>query len=315
MRLDRPESRERKGRNLLVHKAVHYHVPAFMIVGVQKAGTTFLHGLLAQHPSLESYGHGSPNTPYRETQTFRKARKFTNEEWPMSLEMHGFCREVRSRDWCGTGGNRSALHFTAYPRFLAIPALGERLLAALPNIRTIVILRDPLDRYVSHLQMALANGNLKEFKPPNCTKDYRCGKSGMSFFSLLAHLSDMPENHTNYGHAVGRGMYVRQLKLWFKLFPYKTRTHVILNDDLNENPEGVAADVLKFLGLGKDVVPPFKFAPNQVYARVHEDLDNSSRNKLHDWFPPPVRNALSDFYKIENRDLSELLGGMKIPWQ
>lgn len=324
MRVDRPAAASVKDR--------HYHVPAFMIVGVQKAGTTFLHGLLAQHPSLKSYGGGGPDRPFPETQAFRFPKNLSKLEWPKSAEMHSFCHQhtaTRSANWCESGGNRSALHFTAFPQFVTDARLGERLLSAFPDMRTIIILRNPVDRYLSQLKMALQplkgssihplKVRMSEFlKLPECAEPDECARNR----NLIAkHLVDIAnttlDSRYRFKSAVKRGMYVDQLRGWFRLFPFKTKTHVIFNDDLKEDPGKVAAGVLEFLGLGTGVVPPFKFAPSQVFARVHNDGDHMQSDpgkSLSIWFPPGIREELEAFYNRSNQGLSELLGGVEIPW-
>lgn len=111
-------------------------LPDFVVLGAQKAGTTSLHAALQRHPQL-----------------FLPAQKelhyFSNHsERPLSWYAAHFA-PARPQQHCGE----------VTPYYLFHPEVPQRLAAALPDARLIVLLRDPVERTLSHYFHALRRGN------------------------------------------------------------------------------------------------------------------------------------------------------------
>ncbi|WP_179348056.1 sulfotransferase domain-containing protein [Winogradskyella pacifica] len=108
-------------------------LPDFMIIGAMKSGTTSLHDYLGKHPDIFT-------TEVKEIHYFADSNyKKYNLEWYKN-------HFVSEKKLVGTSPQSyTKRHNELYKN---IP---ERLHKTLPNIKLIYILRDPLDRYKSHL--------------------------------------------------------------------------------------------------------------------------------------------------------------------
>lgn len=111
-------------------------LPNFLIVGAEKAGTTTLAAMLAQHPEVFMC---TPKEP----------RFFTCHNWNKGLSWYESL--FRDGEGCKAIGEASP-SYTWAPRSEDVP---KRIYATLGNIKYIYIVRHPIDRMVSHYRHAL----------------------------------------------------------------------------------------------------------------------------------------------------------------
>ena len=105
-------------------------LPAFIIIGTMKGGTTSLHLYLSQHPEVCMSAAKEPNY-------FIEARNFGKGlDWYRSL----------FADHTKVCGEASPVYSKRH-RHEGVP---ERLRDVVPHVRLIYVLRDPIDRIVSH---------------------------------------------------------------------------------------------------------------------------------------------------------------------
>lgn len=104
-------------------------LPTFMIIGAAKAGTTSLHHYLDQHPAVAM---SSPKeTDFFEREDAAEALNQYERFFPAGTEVRG----------------EASVHYTCFP---TIPAVAERIAAALPSLKLVYIVRDPVARAVAH---------------------------------------------------------------------------------------------------------------------------------------------------------------------
>ncbi len=113
-------------------------LPDFIVIGAMRAGTTTLHRLLAAHPQVAMSREKEPDF-------FVAERNFDRGlDWYRSL----FPREGAVRG--ETSPN--------YAKCDIFPGVPERISAHLPDVRLVYVLRDPVDRLLSHYRFAAAMG-------------------------------------------------------------------------------------------------------------------------------------------------------------
>ena len=200
----------------------------FAVVGVQKAATSTLHALLAQHPAAA-----------------RTAKK----------ELHFFDDE--SRDWdrpdySTYSARRTApgqtLAGDATPVYLFWPPALPRMRAYSPEIRLLAVFRDPVERALSHWMMQVERTR----RTP-------------SFDTVVQKALDSEEPHvppdgwrtvrSRTRSMVARGFYGHQLQRALEVFP---RDQWLLLDflDLVEKQDAVLGSVTDFLEVGPFAEPP-----------------------------------------------------------
>lgn len=106
--------------------------PNLFIIGAMKSGTTSLHEYLATHPEIAMSREKEPGYFVEELSLGK------GEAWYLSL----FERDERYR-YVG----ESSTHYTKLPVYRGVP---ERLFRFNPEARLLYIMRNPLDRLVSH---------------------------------------------------------------------------------------------------------------------------------------------------------------------
>ena len=78
-----------------------------------------------------------------------------------------------------------------------------------------------------------------------------------------------------------RGIYVDQIKRWFKYFP-RNQFLIIQSEDLYSDTPKIYSDVLNFLNLPKFELDSFKAHRMRKYS----DINSETRKKLVDYFKP-----------------------------
>jgi hypothetical protein len=226
----------------------------FIVIGAQKAGTTTLWWHLRHHPAIWM--------PERKEEPFfccsESARPGAFEDY-----MHTHFGEA----------DTEALLGKATPQYMmgteqsGIGEIARRISATLPEVRLIALLRDPIDRAVSHYRMSVRRG--WEERSLDAVLDEQLDRE---------HLITAREHPTETNSYVVQGEYGRVLRAYREYFPAE-RIHVELTADLAHDPEGALDRVLSFLSLPEDFRPP------RLDARLHRGgtralLDAESRASL-----------------------------------
>ncbi len=264
--------------------------PSYFIIGERKCGTSSLFRYLVKHPNVLPGLLKEPNF-------FGKGTDFVTEhidrywsifpplkndgdlsfEWP-ELNKEGvlYHEEVlvpRDSETHYITGEASANTF-----YEVAP---ELLFQHLPDIKLIVLIREPVERAFSHHRM------YKRFM-----------EEGRSGFDVTDFESDCrQEMHLiskgGTGTFLSPGIYLNQLKKWSAAYP-KNQLKVITTNELDQQPQLVLNQLSDYLEIphyeyGDFLNQRFNQAPSAVI-----DLD--------------IKKELQNFYKPFNQELSEFLG-------
>lgn len=192
--------------------------PDFYVVGAPKAATTSLYHYLSQHPGIyvpeikEPHFFSCPEVK----ETYYKV-VFVEEEYKYlslySNKMHG----------------QKAGDFS--PSYLFSKKAASRIHYHRPDAQIIAVLRNPVDRAISHYLM-----------------DVRDGYQDIPLFEVISSPSKYALFYREY---VGNGLYASQLERYLSLFD-GNNVKVILYDDLMKGVGGVLKGILNFLNLSDD---------------------------------------------------------------
>ena len=251
--------------------ALHQHAysgshPSFAIIGAQKCGTTSLYNYLIQHPLISSatkkeihYFDNSANLKqgakwYLSHFPNIKPPKLTGEATPMLFR----------------------------------PEAPQKIKKLYPNMKLIVLLRDPVARAFSNYKMCVGNGQEKEsFEKALLLEDKR------EKAAKAAEIFHWPRfSYSKRGH------YAQALKRWFKYFP-KDQILVLIFEEFFADPPKNLNKVFKFLGVPKYTLKTYE----QFYPSALPDL---KINK-------DTETKLKKFYQPYNQELEKLLG-RTLPW-
>jgi hypothetical protein len=269
-----------------------YALPSFFILGAAKSGTTSLHYYLKECPGILM---SDPKEPYFFEDEYERGATFYFNSYFSKWNGERVVGEARHRN-------------------LYLPWVAERIHAYNPAAGLIVILRNPVERAISHwwhwrhesawraeqlpLKDALA-ANLRriETAPVQQLAHYK---------SVLELDRDGPfRMYVNEGGLrtyLDSGYYLDQIERYVRLFG-RRRVHVVLLDDLIAAPQATVAGVLEFLG------------SNPRYAeQIEYPVCNRSVPGMMEHVDDGVVGWLKDHYAPHNERLAAFLGRPLACW-
>jgi hypothetical protein len=218
----------------------------FIVIGAQKAGTTSLFQYLRSHP--EVWLPAEKERPY-----------FSND----AVYRLGWAAYVESLDRARPEGGASPAvrHGTVTPQYMAgsvfTPGEGEgegeaeygvrtvpaRIHEQLPDVRLIAILRDPVDRAVSHHRMEVRRGREQ--------RSFDAAVDELLQPSTALHARRFPRESLGY---VAWGEYGRILSGYYEVFAHE-QLLVLFTEELERDPGTCLRRIHEFIGVNPDFVP------------------------------------------------------------
>ena len=175
----------------------------------------------------------------------------------------------------------------ASPNYLFYPTVPSRMKAILPDIKLIVILRNPVDRAYSHYNHKVRQNNeMLSFEKAIELEEERCAGEKER---LIKDPDFVPTNYRYYSY-LARGVYADQLENWFRHYS-KKQFLILTTEDFSKNLQQTLDQIFDFLD-----VPPF-----QVENLKNLNVGNyKTMNK-------DTRKFLIEYFKPHNEKLSKLL--------
>ncbi len=216
--------------------------PDFVGVGSQKCGTTWWFSLLNAHPGVQPQ-------EVKELRTLIAYRRPT----PSDIEAYSrwFPRPpgLRTGEWT--------------PSYMTVPWMGRTIVAAAPEARLLVLVRDPVERYRSGLPQ---------------WRRYHTGEIG----------DEKREDRKGKRQALRRGFYGSQLTELAGVVG-RERILVLQYERCARDPRGEFARTLDFLGLAPWQPPEELLGKRSAASSVREPLTYDERRKLVTRYEPDVR--------------------------
>lgn len=239
-------------------------LPDFLVIGAMKAGSTTFHQYIINHPDVIP---------------------------PIIKEVHYFDYYYGSTTWYRanfpkkdemTKNGISFLTGESTPQYLFNPLAPKRVYDLMPNVKLIVVLRNPIDRAYSHYHHNVKKGNESmTFEDAIFQREEKLNHEHEQFISNNDYDVVFYERY-NY---LNLGKYAEQLSEWFKFFP-KEQFFICKTEDLSSQ---TLMDVYDFLGLSS-------FDPGQIAslnAAKYDSIENSTREQLIKYFAPHNSNLSS----------------------
>jgi len=270
---------DRKKFNIFRKMTARFRImPEFLIIGAQKSGTTSLFMDLVQHPCI-----GEPFM--KEVHYFDWADNLKyglgwyKAHFPLKIQK--YCAKLlRGRPFI-TG--------EASPDYLFYPHVPKRVFQLMPNIKIIVILRNPVDRAFSHYQHEVRDGA----ESLTFEEALRINDKNLESEINKMNKDEYYNSATFQSHTyLSRGIYWNQLQQWYRYFS-KEQFLVLSCDDYFNKPEQEFKKITRFLGLPDHQLKRFKKAHQGNYK---------------DGIPEKMRKTLNEFYKAHNEKLYDSLG-------
>jgi len=233
--------------------------PDFLIIGAQRAGTTSLFEDLRQHPAI--------CLPAKKELHFFDVQLRRGAEWYFHQFPPASCAVPSGRSLTGE----------ATPYYLFHPKAAERCFALVPDVRLIILLRNPVDRAHSHYEHAVSTGRESlSFEDALQAEEERLRDS---LAILEADANSVSRSHRLYSYA-SRGIYVDQLARWTRLFPPE-RMLLLCSEELFQDPEKQHAKLYRFLG-----IPPMMPSFSRLNRGSYPKMSSDTRRRLIQFFEP-----------------------------
>ncbi len=250
-------------------------LPDFLIIGAQKAGTTSLYAHLAQHPCVGA--------------AFEKEVRYFNDHYAEGVDWyraHFPTKSARGRMLRRSG--TPLLTGEGEPSYLPNPVAAQRVMDLIPDVRLIVMLRDPVSRAYSHYQHRFTRNREQRTFEEVCAADkeaLRNGWEGLPAGDLIR------LGHAHYSY-LPRGFYYEQLKTWMSVFP-KESFLIIKAEEFFADTQAIYNETLQFLDLPE------------------HQLEKRKRHNVGKYVQPiaeETREELVDYFRPQNEKLYEFLG-------
>jgi hypothetical protein len=252
--------------------------PDVLIIGAQRAGTTSLYRYLAQHPAVMPVILAGKGVHFFDT-NFLKGSRWYRAHFPTSLRR----KLIQRRQ-----GIDHSLVVEGSPYYVFHPLVPARVAELMPDVRLILMLRDPVSRAYSHYQHELGRGfeRLSFAEAIQSEPERLAGEEER----MLADPTYYSFSHQHYSY-LARGMYLDQIRRWNALFPKKDLL-ILDSSEFFGNPDRVYRQVLYFLGLEERSLGRYE----KLNARTYPDM------------PADLELQLGEHFREPNRKLSEYLG-------
>jgi hypothetical protein len=249
-------------------------LPDFIIIGCIKGGTTSLFNYVGRHPCV--------------VRAIRKEVQWFSRRYERGLAWYrAHFPTAAYKKLLEALRGHSVMTGEASPSYLPDPAVAQRVAQVLPEVKLIVVLRNPADRaYSDFLMMQKYRLERRSFEQVMQEEIPRLAGGGTAEEAYLKRRAG--EGRRSY---LSLGIYADQLTPWKTLFR-EDQLLVLKSEDLFVAPEAVLNKVFPFLGL-----------PNLPQGSYKAFNSNPSYK-----IPPAVRQVLTELYRPHNERLRDLLG-------
>jgi len=264
------EKRSFKKRALARYRMLTHEnraLPDFMIIGAQKSGTTSLYKYLSKHPDIK------PNYVVKELDFF-------DEDYS------------RGKVWYRSNfpkRKKGKLYFEGTTHYLYNPLVPGRVKKMLPNVKFIILLRDPIDRaYSSYKHQVRAGRETLSFEEAIQAESERLKGEKEKLLTNPDYIS-YNYNHFSY---IERGKYANQINNWLEYFP-KEQMLILSSKDFFKNTDNSLKQIYDFLDIR--------------YIKTNIKKKHNTGN-YKDTMSKEMREKLKLIFKPHNTKLQKLLG-------
>jgi hypothetical protein len=253
----------------------------FIIVGAHKSGTTWLQKCLETNPSISM-----PKNP----NGLSSERKFEPDYWnDTQVPWANGVKKQQNTDWYESLFDQSKVCGESSPTYLISPEVPEKLKLVVPNVKIIVMLRDPFTRLESYYNFLRANEQSRKRIPDTISK-----------FIRMEHVAQM---NLYYKHSLP---YINNFS-----------THFIIYEDIKDSARLIMEKVHAFIGV-EDQISIFENQKiNSITSRIKEEKRRGNIfQKIKNNFTKPLPYQkltiedcayLTDLYREDYKKIKDIL--------
>ena len=245
-------------------------LPDFIIIGTVRSGSTSLYHNICQHPCVLSASYDELG--------------FFDSNFHLGLNWYRSLFPTLFSKWLVKRKKQFAITGEDTPFYIWSPLVANRILKILPNIKLIVLFRNPVDRAYSNYHLGVREGS------ENLSFEDAIQFELDSLKNFEIESEDDIKKYTISRSYIVKGFYADQLKIWLKLFKSK-QLFITSTEDFESNANNTLNKIYDFLEIP------------QI------NLKNLEKHKVAS-YPPmkdETRKFLVDLYKIHNEELFRMI--------
>lgn len=255
-------------------------MPDYLIIGAARSGTSSLYAYLTQHPCIAP--------------AFNKEVHFFDLNFDKGLNWYRAHFSSLLCKYCVKKIRGQALITgEASPYYICHPHAPRRISQIIPQVRLIVLLRNPVDRAYSHYHHAVEFG--LETLSFEQAIEAEASRGRGEEERILADESYNSFSHRHHLY-LARGIYIDQIKVWMNLFP-KEQMLILCAEDFYSAPSVTYSRSLAFLNLPNLELKEYHIHQLGKYPKIN----------------PSTRKQLDEYFEPYNKRLYEYLG-MRFDW-
>jgi len=251
-------------------------LPSFIIVGAQKGGTTSLYRYLESHPQVIG---ARTKEPQFFSLRYGKGLRWYRACFPASARLRRRSQRL----------GRPAITGEATPYYLASPAAPGNIAETLPEIKLIALLRNPVDRCISHYNQMVQSG--REHLP----LAEAIAKEDERLSGEIKRMEAFPgfasKAHTTFSYLT-RGRYIEQLESYGRYFR-REQMLILKSESFFSDAQKEFNRVLAYLDL----------APHELKEARPVNRGSYRRDENTE-----IRGQLAEYFRPYNERLYEYLG-------
>ena len=235
-------------------------LPNFLIIGVQKAGTTSIYNYLNEHPQI--YMSPVKETNFFETEWDKESAESNNKPCKTIKDIDTYSKlfdGVKDEIAIGEASPNYLFHYQASAKAIQ---------RYVPDAKLIAILRNPTERaysdYLMHIRDAI--------ETPEPLSEIIANRAGSAYFFR-------------------KGFYYEQIKHFFDLFG-EQKVKVYLYDDLCKDPQALMQDMYSFLGVDDSFVPNTSKKAQKAQVPKNQGVNNLLKTQN------PLRTMVASTLKV-----------------
>lgn len=238
--------------------------PDFLIIGAQKSGTTSLYNYLIQHPQI--------------LPAAQKEIHYFDLNYNQGINWYKAQFPQKSSQKTLTGESS--------PYYLFHPRVPQRVHQHFPQIKLILLLREPVARTWSHYhhEVRLKFENLS-FEEAIANETQRLKEETEK---LLADDNYYSFNHQHYSY-LARGIYHQQIKNWQQYFS-PSQMLILKSEDFYNNPAQIFNQTLEFLELYPHPIKNY----SKYNAGQYPEISATTQQYLINYFQPHNQKLSQD---------------------
>lgn len=231
-------------------------LPNFIVIGVKRCGTTTLYEQLSEHPCIEKSAHDNLG--------------FFNNNFELGLNWYKshFVTNSKKKQIEKKYGKFATYDVTS--SYIQKKQTAENIFKTLPDIKLILILRNPSNRtYSEYNQNIIDENESRDFKE--------------LIKKEIEEIEKTPNGKLEFAldkiNLVKKGIYIKQILPWIEIFP-KKQILIISTEELDKKTTETYNKIFKFLGL-----PKHEIRSGRKYRKGdYKPMDKETRKLLDDFF-------------------------------